>query len=259
MPRAHRYFLPGYVWHITHRCHKKEFLLKFKRDRQRWRYWLFEARKRYGLCVLNYIVTSNHIHLLVRDRGDGEIAKSLQLIAGRTAQEFNLRKKRKGAYWEDRYRATAVDTEVYLARCMTYIDMNMVRAGAVSHPEQWRVCGYREIQDPPVRYAVIDQTALVELMGFNNFVNLQEACRDRVEQCTRSGCERRDTVWSESLAVGRPEFIDEIQTRLGVRAIHRKSMENGGVTTLREASLVYMDHFDDEINSLSGDNTILLT
>jgi hypothetical protein len=21
MPRASRYFLPGYVWHITHRCH----------------------------------------------------------------------------------------------------------------------------------------------------------------------------------------------------------------------------------------------
>jgi hypothetical protein len=36
MPRASRYFLPGYVWHITHRCHQKEFLLKFSRDRKRW-------------------------------------------------------------------------------------------------------------------------------------------------------------------------------------------------------------------------------
>jgi len=27
MPRANRYFLPDHVWHITHRCHKKEFLL----------------------------------------------------------------------------------------------------------------------------------------------------------------------------------------------------------------------------------------
>lgn len=132
MPRASRYFLAGYVWHLTHRCHKKEFLLKFARDRQRWRQWLFEARKRYGLCVLDYIVTSNHIHLLVHDRGQGEIARSMQLIAGRTAQEYNQRKRRKGAYWEDRYHATAVDTEGYLARCMTYIDLNMVRAGALS-------------------------------------------------------------------------------------------------------------------------------
>ncbi len=33
MPRANRHFVSGHVWHITHRCHKKEFLLKFARDR----------------------------------------------------------------------------------------------------------------------------------------------------------------------------------------------------------------------------------
>ena len=53
MPRANRHYIPGYVWHITHRCHKKEFLLKFTRDRRRWIAWLFEAKKRYGLSILN--------------------------------------------------------------------------------------------------------------------------------------------------------------------------------------------------------------
>ncbi len=58
--------MPSQIWHITHRCHKKEFLLKFTRDRDRWLYWLFESKKRFGLTVLDYIVTSNHIHLLVK-------------------------------------------------------------------------------------------------------------------------------------------------------------------------------------------------
>ena len=86
MPRAHRHFIPGHVWHITHRCHKKEFLLKFGRDRSTYMHWLFEARKRFGLEVLNFVVTCNHIHLLVRDPGADVIAKSIQLVAGRTAQ-----------------------------------------------------------------------------------------------------------------------------------------------------------------------------
>jgi len=47
MARAHRHYIPGYIWHITHRCHKKEFLLKFGKDRNRWLEWLFEAKKRY--------------------------------------------------------------------------------------------------------------------------------------------------------------------------------------------------------------------
>ncbi|MBA3036214.1 MAG: hypothetical protein FP814_06935 [Desulfobacterium sp.] len=103
MPRASRHYIPGHVWHITHRCHKKEFLLKFTRDRRRWLWWLLEAKKRYGLCVLNYAITSNHVHLLVRDKGHSDvISKSIQLIAGRTGQEFNHRRGRKGAYWEDR-------------------------------------------------------------------------------------------------------------------------------------------------------------
>ena len=83
----------------THRCHKKEFLLKFHKDRLNWIRWLFEAKKRYGLCVLNYIVTSNHIHLLVQDAGNDVIPKSMQLIAGRVGQTFNQRKQRKGAFW----------------------------------------------------------------------------------------------------------------------------------------------------------------
>ena len=33
---ANRHHLPGYVWHTTHRCHKKEFLLKFEKDKKRY-------------------------------------------------------------------------------------------------------------------------------------------------------------------------------------------------------------------------------
>jgi putative transposase len=107
MPRANRHYIPGYVWHITHRCHKRVFPLKFSRDRRRWLAWVFEAKKRFGLSVLNYTVTSNHIHLLVSDNKDRHtIPKSIQLIAGRTGQEYNQRKRRKGAFWEDRYHAT---------------------------------------------------------------------------------------------------------------------------------------------------------
>ncbi len=165
MPRANRHFLPGYVWHITHRCHKKEFLLKFIRDRKRWMVWLYEAGKRYGLCVLSYVVTGNHIHLLVHDRGRGEIARSMPLIAGRTRQEYNRRKARRGVYREDRYHATAVDAENYLARCLVYIDLNMVRAGVVSHPMYREAGGFREIRNLPARCRIIDVDALKELPG----------------------------------------------------------------------------------------------
>src|SRR4030043_2134088 len=175
MPRANRHYIPGHVWHITHRCHKKELLLKFARDRRRYLYWLFEARKRYGLKVLNYMVTSNHVHLLVRDDGDRDvIPKSIQLIAGRTGQEFNQRKSRKGAYWEDRYHATAVETDRHLIQCLVYMDLNMVRAGVGTHPSEWAFSGYNEIQAPRERYALIDYEGLARLLDIGSMPGLAE-------------------------------------------------------------------------------------
>jgi putative transposase len=50
----------------------------------------------------------------------------MQLIAGRTGQEFNDRKGRHGAFWEDRYHATAIEADEHLHRCVVYIDLNMV-------------------------------------------------------------------------------------------------------------------------------------
>jgi len=111
MARAKRHYVPGQIWHLTQRCPKQEFLLKYKKDRYRWIQWLFEAKRRFGLVVPNAVVMSNHIHLIVKDDGESNILlRSIGLIAGRTAQEYNRRKLRKGAFWEDRYHSTAVET-----------------------------------------------------------------------------------------------------------------------------------------------------
>lgn len=54
--------------------------------------WLNQARKRYGLQILNYMVTSNHSHLLVVDDGGRDvIPDSMQLVAGRTGEEIRER------------------------------------------------------------------------------------------------------------------------------------------------------------------------
>lgn len=206
MPRAKRHYEPGFVWHLTHRCHNREFLLKFEQDRVRWRLWLFEARKRYGLSVLDYIVTSNHIHLLVRDTGNPCIARSMQLIAGRVAQEYNNRKNRRGAFWEDRYFATAVATDRHLSLCIVYIDLNMVRAGVVDHPAQWRICGFNEIHSPRRRYRVIDMDALCELTGSSSADAFRLAHRAWVEQELARGKSVRQPEWSEAVAVGPDDF-----------------------------------------------------
>ena len=217
MPRVRRTFQPGLVWHITHRCHNRAFLLKFERDRMRWKHWLFEARKRYGLSILNFIATSNHVHLLIRDTGSDTITRGLQLAAGRTAQEFNLRKSRKGAFWEDRYFATAVETDRHLIQCLVYIDLNMVRAGVVRHPSEWKVSGYHDIQSPPERYQIVDYASLLELTAMADLSALQHHHRQWVDGAISQGALHREPKWTEELAVGTSSFVGHLEA-------HRKLM-----------------------------------
>jgi putative transposase len=246
MARANRHHLPGYVWHITHRCHKREFLLKFDKDKRRWIHWLFEAKKRFGLMILNFAVTSNHIHLLVYDGKVNIIPKSIQLIAGRTGREYNQRKKRKGAFWEDRYHATAVKTGKHLIRCLAYIDLNMVRAGVVQHPGEWVHGGYREIQNPKQRYTLINRQKLATLLGIKDTNQLSEYHLKWVEEILKNGSNQRDAKWTQSIAVGDKDFVMETKAKLGAKAIGRGGMKGIEGYQLRESQSPYNRVFDPE-------------
>jgi len=255
LARAKRHYIPGHVWHITHRCHKREFLFKFAKDRHRWLQWLYEARKRYSLVILNYVVTSNHIHLLVQDaNGQNVIPNSIQLVAGRTGQEFNNRKKRKGAFWEDRYHATAIETGEHLLRCLVYVDLNMVRAGVVSHPEQWSHGGYNEIQHPRRKNILIDYEALSRLSGFDNFESFQSAHRLWVQSALSDNETKRVDCWTQSIATGSQSFVETVKSQMRSIAIGRRVRKKAKGFELRESQSPYKGFFDSQKSDIEGKN-----
>jgi putative transposase len=249
MPRAHRIHVPGQIWHLTQRCHHRGFLLKFARDRRLWRAWLYESRRRFGLCVLDYTVTSNHVHLIVRDWNQGEIAASMQLLEGCIGQAYNRRKRRRGAFWEDQYHATAVETGEHLARCVVYVDLNMVRAGVVRHPAEWEVGGYHEIQQERARYRIVDRAVLADGLGVS-LAELADAHRNWVKTALRAGTGGREPRWTESVAVGGRGFVEQVQRELGSRGRYRMIDQEGEGDVLREATEFYGRHSADETASL---------
>jgi putative transposase len=219
-------------------------------------HWLFEARKRYDLCILNFTVTSNHVHLLVYDSGDKKaIPRSIQLIASRTAQEFNQRKNRNGAFWQDRYHATAVETGEHLRQCVVYIDMNMVRAGVVSHPSEWKFCGFNEIQKPRQRYSLIDHSKLHTLSGSGSGEHFRSSHMAWIDEALRANAHQRESRWTESVAVGSKGFIVNLKEDLGHRARGRRINESESGSELRECVSCYKANFDIENSVLSQNNS----
>jgi REP element-mobilizing transposase RayT len=219
---------------------------------------LYEAKKRYGLVILNYAVTSNHIHLLVVGGNERDvIPNSIKLIAGRTGQEFNQRKSRKGAYWEDRYHATAVESGDHFFKCLVYIDLNMVRAGVVEHPSEWAFCGYNEIQEPKRKKVLINYQRLTELLGFDSYDEVKIYHKRWVDDYLENGKKTREDKWTMSIAVGNRRFVERVKSLMGVLAIGRKSFGDGESYQLREPSAPYSAHFRGKKDDIGPENTLL--
>lgn len=57
---------------------------------------------------------------------------------------YNKRHKRRGYFWGDRFKSVIVEKGETLINCLAYIDLNPLRAGIVSRPEdyRWNSLGY---------------------------------------------------------------------------------------------------------------------
>ena len=233
MSHAGRQTIDGQVWHITQRCYKKQYFLDSEIDRRRWMYWLFQARKLHGLSVLNYVVTSNHVHLLVQDTGRFCLGASMRLINNRTTSEFKRRRTIAGPVWHASYQTTAIQTHEHLARCIAYMDMNMVRAGVVDYPSLWHTGGYYESLNPCKRGARIDYQALRRLLQFDSDKALLVARDNWIRQKLKNADLQRESYWTESIAVGDLAFALRMKRALAYTHPGRRTQREVGCFAVR--------------------------
>jgi len=87
-----------------------------------------------------------HREILDRyERRRGDLSLFLKELKLRVTFYMNKRLGRTGTLWEGRYKSVLVeDTERALLTIAAYIDLNPIRAGLVSAPEDYRWCGYAE-------------------------------------------------------------------------------------------------------------------
>ena len=242
MPRANRYTLTGRVCHITHRCHDRAFLLRFARDRDAYRARLREALKAFGVHLLSYAVTSNHVHLLTFGDDLSALSRVMQTVAGESAQAYNRRKERSGAFWSDRYHATMVQTGDHLWACLRYIDLNMVRAGAVRRPADWEWTGWHELMGVRQRYRLLNLEELITCLEEPTLAAFRTRYGAMMEEALQRRELQRQPWWTESVAVGSEGFVKEAEGELRTQCLRRRTVveEAGdGVWTLRESGSPY--------------------
>ena len=128
MARAHRLHGGGGIFHITHRCHNRAFLLKFARDRDAYRHLLREALQQFEVCVLDYCLTSNHVHLLIERQADA-IGRIMHRVLTGYSQYYNRRYRKLGHVLQGRHNAILCQSDRYLSELARYIHLNSRHTG----------------------------------------------------------------------------------------------------------------------------------
>ena len=207
MSRKKRKWANGACYHITHRCLERQFFLKFSKYRDMYQELLFAASRRFRVDVLDYMITSNHVHLLVTAKDGNQISLMFKYLHGFFAQHYNMLKGREGAFWSDRFHSTRIQDGEHLGRCLFYIDMNMVRAGAVKQPSEWKHTAFHEFVGKRKRYKIVNMDKLLQVLGIGSeekFVDWYVKTLTGKVACNMCS---REAYWSRSAAIGDEEWI----------------------------------------------------
>ncbi len=167
---------------------------------------------------------TNHIHLLLTPLFEESMSKVMQVLGRYYVQYFNYNYHRTGTLWEGRYKASLIDTEHYLLRCMQYIELNPVRAKMVFDPSAYPWSSYRHNALGELN-ALITPHAEYERLGISKedqFKNYQKLFTLTLEQEIIDEIrENTNKCW----VLGNKEFKSTIDQKLNRKVV---SSEKGG-------------------------------
>lgn len=171
MSRYPRIFDPTGIYHVRSRGNNRTAIFHDDKDYRSYLNILRRAKRKFGFSLYHYVLMPNHVHLLLCPSGNlSEIIHFINLVF---SKYYCRRYDFVGHVWQGRFSCSHVNNDAYLLTCGNYIEMNPVRAGLVSKPEDWNHSSYRF-------YACADKSAFLEADPF--FPNLGLTENERRER-----------------------------------------------------------------------------
>lgn len=144
MPRKARIDAPGALHHIIVRGIDRRKIFFDDSDRD-------DFLNRIGIILSEgktpcfaWALIPNHVHLLLRT-GALPIATVMRRLLTGYAVSFNLRHRRHGHLFQNRYKSILCEEDPYLLELVRYIHLNPLRAGIVEEPKSldtFSYCGH---------------------------------------------------------------------------------------------------------------------
>ena len=218
MARLPRLALPGYPHHVIQRGNNKQAIFVTLADYRVLLDLIEENARKFNVALHAYVLMSNHFHLLATPQSKDGLPKMMQAVGRSYVRYFNDKHKRTGTLWEGRYKSTLIQTDRYLLACMAYIDLNPVRAGLVTQPQDYpwsshlHYLGVRSdrLITPHALYWELGNTPFAREAAYAELVQsgINPVQQAAITQATLSG-------W----ALGEADFVADLQKKTKRRVV----------------------------------------
>lgn len=147
MPRQARLDAPGVLHHVMIRGIERRKIFLNQRDREDFLERLSKLLPQTETSCYAWVFIPNHAHFLFRT-GRSPLSTVMRRLLTGYAVSFNLRHKRHGQLFQNRYKSIVCQEDAYLKELVRYIHLNPVRAGIVPGMKElnkYPYCGHSAV------------------------------------------------------------------------------------------------------------------
>lgn len=145
--------------------------------------------------IFAYCLMGNHIHILVQETKE-PIELLMKRIATRFVYWYNIKYRRAGHLFQDRFKSEPIENELYLLTVIRYIHQNPIKAGLCKRVSDYEFSSYKEyfkdsdLIDSDYIFEIIEKEAFETFNNektFDTFLDIEEKPKIKVtdEQAKR--------------------------------------------------------------------------
>lgn len=136
MGRKPRFEYPGGVYHLIQRGNNRGYIFDKDDDKKFFIDILKECREKFDFHIYGYVIMSNHYHLIIK-LSEMPLSDIMHRINNKFSRGFNIKYKRTGHVFENRYKGILVIDDRYLLSLLRYVHQNPVEAKMCSNVKDY--------------------------------------------------------------------------------------------------------------------------
>lgn len=253
MARALRIEYEGAVYHVTVRGNERRKIFFSKRDYEKFKEYLGEAKEKYRFLLHAYVLMTNHYHLII-ETPEKNLSKIMHYLNSSYTTYTNIKRKRSGHLFQGRYKSIVVDKDSYLLELSRYLHLNPVRAHMVQKPEEYPYSSYKSFTSGNSESIVTVVTVLGMLSKSEQ--RAREGYRNFIESALGEEPESPMKKVYGGMLLGSEGFIRDVLSRLEsdqlekAEVSHRKALH--AVTGVQDVIEAICGHYGITLDAMIG-------